>query len=74
MAREIACTFISHCPYTDELQDIRLTYAEISVAGQQTPGYKLINYSHPCGGKCPYSSKPENYHCRIVELAPRDPY
>lgn len=52
--RRIKKQVFGFCPETEERQSIEITFAEVNVLGNPTPGYKALMYS------CSYS---DEYGC-----------
>lgn len=73
MLRKIQYEHISECPYTGELQSIDVTYTEVPLLGQMSPGYKITGCSCPYSGECPYPSQSTSGACPVLDTAPEQP-
>lgn len=72
MNREITIHYSSNCPYTNQEQEIQITYAELLFSGSLIPDYKIARFSCP-HVECPYPSQSRNHHCPVVDSAPKRP-
>lgn len=74
MTRTIKINHSSLCPYTNESQNVKITYAEIRCIGRTMPGYKITSFYCPYGTECPYPAQSRSGFCPVVESAPEQPY
>lgn len=74
MTRTITISHSSHCPHTNTIQSVDITYAEIRSIGRTMPGYKITRFYCPYGTECPYLAQSHSGFCPVVESAPEQPY
>lgn len=67
MARDITISHSAICPYTNQEQTIKITYAETPILGALTSGYKITGFSCPYMDECPYPSQSQTGYCPVVD-------
>ncbi len=72
MNSEITISYSSDCPYTNQRQEIQITYTEMPVSQSLTPYYKIKGFSCP-HDECPYPSQSHRHLCPVVDSAPDRP-
>lgn len=74
MAYNYDYRYTSQCPYLKCEHSICITYAEIPILGQMSPGYKKMSYGCDYFDECPYPEHDEYGRCPLFISAPDEPH